>query len=162
MGRVGLKLSRQQFQEGFTLIEAIIAMAIFSIGFSGLYFFYGMSTQAIAESEKRMYLNMMGARIIETVAAEGQRTISDPLNPFAYPSKYSGSLNSCNSYSTSDDRYIWCNDLNTAIGPYNPSSGLENRQVDVINDGTGLIINVSLIAAGGSISAFFTRKLRQL
>ncbi|MBJ7380707.1 MAG: prepilin-type N-terminal cleavage/methylation domain-containing protein [Polynucleobacter sp.] len=147
--------------KGFTLVEAMVAMVIFTLGFSGLYFFYGISQQVIADAEKRMYINLMADRIIETIAAEGMRTSTDPLNPFSNPSQYAGNLATC-SYSASDNRQGWCNDLNANIGAFNSASGLEIRQVDVVNDGTGLIVNVSLVTGGGNISAYFTRKLRQL
>jgi prepilin-type N-terminal cleavage/methylation domain-containing protein len=150
-----------QGENGFTLIEALVAMAVFTIGFSGLYFFYGLSQQSINDAEKRLYINLMANRIIETIAAEGQRLPTDNLNPFLNPNQYSGSLNSCN-FAATDDRQLWCLDLVSNIGPFNPSTGLENRQVDVLNDGTGLIVNVTLITGGGKVGAYYTRKLRQL
>lgn len=153
--------SRLIIQQGFTLVEALVAMAIFMLGFSGLYFFYNLSQQAIAEAEKRMYVNLMADRIVQTIASEGQRNPTDALNPFVNPNQYSGSLNACN-YGATDDRQGWCLDLNTNVGPYNPVSGKENRSVDIQNDGTGLIVNVSLIIANGNVSAFYTRKLRAL
>ena len=137
-------------------------MAIFTVGFSGLYFFYNLSQHSIADAEKRMYVNLMSDRIIQTIASEGQRSVTDLLNPFIYPSKYSGSLNNCGTYSTGDVRQSWCLDLNTNVGPYNPTSGKEDRKVEMQNDGTGLIVNVSLIIANGNVSAFYTRKLRAL
>ena len=148
-------------QSGFTLVEALVAMAIFMIGFGGLYVFFNFSQHSVMESERRMYLNLMGDRIIQTIAAETQRSASDSLNPFNAPSTYAGSLNACN-YSDTDIRQDWCKDLNTNVGPYNASSGKENRLVELVNDGTGLIVNVSLIIADGKVSAYFTRKLRQL
>lgn len=153
--------SASQGVEGFTLIEALVAMAVFTIGFSGLYFFYSLSQHSINDAEKRLYINLMASRIIETVAAEGQRLPTDNLNPFLNTTQYSGSLNNCN-YAATDDRQLWCLDLVSNIGPYNPSSGLENRQVDIVNDGTGLIVNVTLITANGKVGAYYTRKLRQL
>ena len=146
---------------GFTLVEALVAMAIFMLGFSGLYFFYNLSQHTIVASEKRMYVNLMADRIVQTIAAEGQRSMSDALNPFINPSQYAGSLNVCN-YSASDDRQGWCQELNTNVGPYNPASGKEIRQVDVVNDGTGLIVNVTLVVANGDVAAYYTRKLRAL
>jgi len=162
MGRARLIPRLSYKSQGFTLVEALVAMVIFTLGFSGLYFFYGISQQVIADSEKRMYINLMGDRIIETIAAEGMRPASDPLNPFLTPSQYSGSLANC-SFNTGDVRQAWCLDLNTNIGALNSTSGKEIRQIDVVNDGTGvIIINVSLVTGGGNISAYFTRKLRQL
>lgn len=157
-----ISLSNSRAIAGFTLVEALVAMAIFMIGFSGLYFFYNLSQHSVVDAEKRMYVNLMSDRIIQTIASEAQRPVTDPLNPFIYPSKYSGSLNNCSAYSAGDVRQAWCLDLNTNIGPFNPAGGLENRQVDVQNDGTGLIVNVTLITSSGSVGAYYTRKLRQL
>ena len=148
-------------ESGFTLVEALVAMAIFMLGFSGLFFFYSLSQHTIVEAEKRMYVNLMADRIVQTIASEAQSPMTDAMNPFVNPAQYAGSLNSC-TYSASDDRQSWCLDLNTNVGPYNPVSGKEMRQVDVLNDGTGLIVNVSLIIANGDVSALYTRKLRAI
>ncbi|MBU3541621.1 prepilin-type N-terminal cleavage/methylation domain-containing protein [Polynucleobacter sp. UB-Tiil-W10] len=161
MDRARLKPTPDHHSKGFTLVEAMVAMVIFTLGFSGLYFFFGAAQQVIAESEKRMYLNLMADRIIETIAAEGMRSRTDALNPFVTPTQYSGSLATC-SYPATDSRQLWCNDLNANIGPLNTTTGLEMRQVDITKDSTGLIINVSLVTNGGTISSYFTRKLRQI
>lgn len=160
MDRARLTLSNSRCQ-GFTLVEAIVAMVIFTLGFSGLYFFYSTSQQVISDSDARMYSNLMADRIIETIAAEGMRTKTDPLNPFVNASQYSANLATC-SYSTNDVRQGWCTDLNTNIGNINLGNGKELRQVNVTNDGSNLIIDVSIVTSGGSVSTFFTRKLRQL
>ncbi len=161
MDRTRLSLSSHKRSLGFTLVEAMVAMVIFTIGFSGLYFFFGIAQQVIADSEKRMYVNLMADRIIETIAAQAMRPTTDSLNPFTNPSQYAGSLATCN-YSATDDRQAWCTDLNANIGALNTASGLEIRQIDVSNDGTGLIVNVSLVTNGGTVSAYFTRKLRKI
>lgn len=148
-------------EQGITLVEALVAMAIFMLGFGSLYVFFNLSQHSVVESERRLYLNLMGDRIIQTVAAEAQRSASDPLNPFVSPANYTGSLNVCN-YDADDVRQSWCQDLNTNVGPYNAASGQEDRQVNLINDGTGLIVNISFVIADGKLSAYFTRKLRQL
>lgn len=160
MDRARLTLGNLRCQ-GFTLVEAIVAMVIFTLGFSGLYFFYGTSQQVISDSDSRMHINLMADRIIETIAAEGMRAKTDPLNPFVNASQYSGNLASC-TYGTNDVRQGWCTDLNTNIGNINLSTGKELRQVNVTNDGSSLIIDVSIVTAGGNVSTFFTKKLRQL
>ena len=38
---------------GFTIIEAIVSLALFAIAFSGLYLFFGMAQQANNNSEKK-------------------------------------------------------------------------------------------------------------
>uniref|UniRef100_B1XUC5 Prepilin-type N-terminal cleavage/methylation domain-containing protein n=1 Tax=Polynucleobacter necessarius subsp. necessarius (strain STIR1) TaxID=452638 RepID=B1XUC5_POLNS len=156
-----LSISALRSMVGFTLVEALVAMAIFTIGFSGLYFFYNLSQHSNADAEKRMYVNLMSDRIIQTIASEAQRPVTDPLNPFIHPDKYSGSLNNCAAYLAGDVRQSWCLDLNINIGPFNSAGGLENRLIDVQNDGTGLIVNVTLITANGGVGTFYTRKLRQ-
>ena len=148
-------------QQGITLVEALVAMAIFMLGFGSLYVFFNLSQHSVVESERRLYLNLMGDRIIQTIAAEAQRSATDPQNPFVTPANYAGSLNVCN-YDADDVRQGWCQDLNTNVGPYNAVSGQEDRQVNLINDGTGLIVNISFLIADGKVSAYFTRKLRQL
>ena len=150
---------------GFTLVESLVAMAIFSIGFGGLYFLYSYAQLAITRSEQRMYLNLMGDRILQTIASESQRSLVDPLNPFKDTSKYSGSLLDCNAYPNSppgvDFRYDWCNDLVQNIGPVDPK--MDKRQIVITKDVFGnLIIEVTLTAGSGSVNTFFSRKLRAI
>lgn len=153
--------STQASQNGFTLVEAVVAMAIFMIGFSGLYFLFNMSQSIVADSEKRMHLNLMADRIIQTVAAEAQRAGTDSLNPFVNPGYYSGD---CGGLATGSSDVVksWCADLDTNIGAINPTSGKEIRKIVIVNDGTGLLIDISLVTSDGRISTYSSRKLRQL
>ena len=148
--------------QGFTLVEALVAMLIFTIGFSGLFFFFTISQQAIISSEKKMRLNLMADRIFQTIINESKRPSTDVLNPFLTPSSYSGSLAVCN-FADADIRQTWCLDLNdkeSGIGPFNTSSGQEVRQVDVLVDSTNLIVNIMLATEGGAVKSFYTRKIR--
>jgi len=154
--------------KGFTLIEALVSMVIFGIGFSGLYFFYGMALQSNANTEKKMYMNLMANRIIETIATEAQRPSSDPeyntKSPFIVPSLYSGSLNNC--LGLTDPKLTWCNDLNNSIGPFTGISIWETRNISISSANpsgdpmgvtSGLIINVSLIAESGAVNQIFVQ-----
>ena len=145
--------------QGFTMIEALVAMLIFTIGFSGLYFFFTISQQAIVSSEKKMYLNLMADRIYQTIASESKRSSTDVLNPFVTPTNYLGSLATCN-YPVADVRQSWCLDLNNSVGVFNSKSGQEVRQIDVALDSTNLIVNITLITEGGAVRSFYTRKIR--
>ncbi len=145
--------------QGFTMIEALVSMLIFTIGFSGLYFFFTISQQAIVSSEKKMYLNLMADRISQTIANESKRSSTDILNPFVTPSNYSGSLATCN-YPATDVRQSWCLDLNNTVGALNSKSGQEVRQVDVFLDATNLIVNITLVTEAGGVKSFYTRKIR--
>ena len=145
--------------QGFTLIEALVAMLIFTIGFSGLYFFFTISQQVIVSSEKKMHLNLMADRIFQTIANESKRSTTDILNPFVTPTSYAGNLATC-SYTGTDVRQLWCLDLNTMVGAFNSSSGQETRQVEVLSDSTNLIVNITLVTEGGAVKSFYTRKIR--
>ncbi len=145
--------------QGFTMVEALVSMLIFTIGFSGLYFFFTISQQAIVSSEKKMYLNLMADRISQTIANESKRSTTDIMNPFVTPTNYTGSLATCN-YPATDVRQSWCLDLNNTVGAFNSKSGQEVRQVDVLLDSTNLIVNITLATEGGGVKSFYTRKIR--
>ena len=163
-GRLISLMGIRKKEQGFTLVEALVAMLIFTIGFSGMYAFFTISQQTIVSSEKRMKLNLMADMIFQTIVNETKRSSTDPLNPFVNPSKYSGSLATCN-YSTSplDDRQLWCialSDKDSGVGLFNASSGQEVRLVEVALDSSNLIVNITLVTEGGAVKSFYTRKIR--
>ena len=147
--------------QGFTLVEALVGMVVFTIGFSGLFLFFNISQQVVTDAQRKMHLNFLANQIVETIAAQAKRTPTDPLNPFVTPSLYSGSLAACN-YGVNDERQGWCLQLNSVMGLFNAVSGKEVRSIALLNDGTGLIIDVSLIVSQGAVSVFYSRKLRQI
>jgi len=153
-------LSKQKLlQGGFTLIEAMVSMAIFGIGFAGLYLFYGMSQTSIVNSDKKLYMSLVADSIVETVANESRRPSSDPLNPFTSPAAYSGSLETC-SYPTTDIRKTWCDNLVNTVGPFNGASGREVRSVKTQLDSGSLLVDVALIADSGMVSVYLSRRIR--
>ena len=157
-------ISTPQKSQGFTIIEAIVSMALFAIAFSGLYFFFGMAQQANNNSEKRMYLNLMGNQILETIHAEAFRGDDDVANPFVTPTSYTANLSDCSTYTAPDVRHTWCTELDASIGPHKGVHADELRTVEVIKDETNLIVNVTLVADGGTgsnnlIKTFLSRKI---
>jgi len=134
---------------GFTIIEAIVSLALFAIAFSGLYLFFGMAQQANNNSEKKMYLNLMANQIIETITAETFREDSDVANPFVTPASYNADLSDCTGFTAPDVRHTWCTELDAVIGPHKGVSADEVRTVEVIQDDTNLIVNVVLVSDSG-------------
>jgi type II secretory pathway pseudopilin PulG len=148
-------------EEGFTLIEALVSLVIFMIGFSGLYLFYGMSQTTIDRSNNKLYASLLADGILETIVAETRRPTADGLNPFTTPASYTANLSSCSTYPVSDVRFTWCTDANTLLGPFNPSSGLEARVVSLTLDGNTLIVSVNIISDSGQVQSSFSRKIRK-
>jgi len=160
-------LNNQQPMQGFTLIEALVAMVIFAISFSGLYFLYGMALQSNSITEKKMYMNLMANRVIETIAIEAQRLPSDPLysaqSPFIVPSLYSGTLNNCKGLS--DPKLSWCEQLNKSIGYFRGTESDERRDITITSadpaDPTGisagLIVNVYFVVQSGAVDRIYAK-----
>ena len=171
-------MNNNHIDKGFTLIEALVSMVIFAIGFSGLYFFYGMALQSNSNTDKKMHMNLIANRIIETIATEAQRLPTDPeyssKSPFivANHNLYRGSLNTC--AGLSEPKFTWCDELNKSIGTFTGISVHETRNVTLTSADpsldpsglkSGLIVNVSLIAESGAVDRIFvqtyaTRKIR--
>ena len=153
-----------QKPQGFTIIEAIVSLAIFAIAFSGLYFFFGMAHQAYNNSEKRMHLNLMANHILETIHAEAYRDDADVANPFVTPASYTANLSDCSTYTAPDVRHTWCTELNASVGPHKGVHADEVRTVEVVKDEAYLIANVSLVVDAGIgeknlIKTFLSRKI---
>lgn len=150
-------------QSGFTLIEAIISLVMFGISFAGLFLLFGIAQQTSMNTQKKMFLNIMANRIVETIANEGTNT-DTTINPFNNQSLYDGSLNDC-TVGLSSYRLEWCTDLQNQVGGFTGYEG-EERTVSVVKDGSDLLINISLVVDGGSdgenlVQSYFSRRLRK-
>jgi prepilin-type N-terminal cleavage/methylation domain-containing protein len=156
--------------QGFTLIEAIVAMVIFAIGFTGLYFLFSVALQSVSNTEKKMYLNLMSNRIIETIATQAQNNGSELFDP----SLYQVNLTNCDliNPTTMMIAKTWCNDLNKQIGAYRGLTG-EIRSITIqgplggtlLATDTSLIVNISFSVPGGQganmVSTYATKKIRK-
>jgi len=150
--------------KGFTIIEAIVSLALFAIAFSGLYFFFGMAHQAYNNSEKRMHLNLMANHILDTIHAEASRSDADVANPFVTPASYNANLSDCATYTAPDVRHTWCTELNASVGPHKGVHADEVRTVEVVKDEAYLIADVTLVVDAGIgeknlIKTFLSRKI---
>ena len=150
-------------QSGFTLIGAIISLVMFGISFAGLFLLFGIAQQTSMNTQKKMFLNIMANRIVETIANEGTNT-DTTINPFNNQLLYDGSLNDC-TVGLSSYRLEWCTDLQNQVGGFTGYEG-EERTVSVVKDGSDLLINISLVVDGGSdgenlVQSYFSRRLRK-
>lgn len=150
--------------KGFTIIEAIVSLALFAIAFSGLYFFFGMAHQAYNNSEKRMHLNLMANHILDTIHAEAYRSDTDVANPFVTPASYNANLSDCSTYTAPDVRHTWCTELDASVGPHKGVHADEVRTVEVVKDEAYLIADVTLVIDAGIgeknlIKTFLSRKI---
>lgn len=57
-------------QDGFTLIEALVSVAIFAIGFAGVYTLVGVSDRVLQNGIEREELNYQANEIIETIHSD--------------------------------------------------------------------------------------------
>ena len=78
--------------KGFTLIEAVVAMVIFGIAFTGLYLVFGIAMKGANDAQKRMHLNLIANQIVESISAETRRDPNDDLNPLKTPDIYNANL----------------------------------------------------------------------
>lgn len=138
----------------------MVSMAIFAVGFAGLYMFYSMSQTTIINADKKLYLSLVADSIVETIANESRRSSSDALNPFVTPASYSGSLQTCGTYTSTDVRRTWCDNLVNTVGLYNPASGQEIRSVQTRLDSGSLLVDVAFITDSGAASVYLSRRIR--
>jgi len=113
-------------QQGFTLIEALISVAIMAIGFAGVYTLVGVSDHILQNSIDRETLNFQANEIIETLH-------SDQSNLAEYSGK---SLSSCTSLKASKGKEKqlkrmkrWCERVKGEVGQKRNS---DTRKIHVV------------------------------
>ncbi len=103
---------------GFTLVEALVSVAILSIGFAGLYASIGASVTTLNQSSMRGQLDYLSQTILNDLAADVdhlvdyQRLINDQLEPLdlILDSSCSGATIAC------DNRIRWSEQLLEVLG----------------------------------------------
>ena len=114
-------INSQQAKKAFTLIEALVSVAITAIGFAGVYALVSTSNTIMNDTLDKEKLKFLNTEIIESLNA-------DQVNILEYNGK---DLSSCNSIKTSKDKEkqlkrlkAWCEKLQGSVGSYNPNPGM--------------------------------------
>ena len=136
--------------KGFTLIEAIVAMVIFGIAFTGLYLVFGIAMKGADDAQKRMHLNLIANQIVESISAETRRDANDPLNPLKTPDIYDADLKNCVSFGSSDIRKSWCTKLNEVVGGFQGTNSKQKRSVTVTKSAGNLYVDIHFVIGGDS------------
>ena len=137
-------------EKGFTLIEAVVAMLVFGIAFTGLYLVFGIAIKGANDAQKRMHLNLIANQIVESIAAETRRDANDPKNPLQTPGLYEAEdLTNCASFPSSDIRKSWCTNLNEVVGGFQGIGG-QKRSVSVTKLEAHLFVDIHFVIGGDS------------
>ena len=138
------------YNKGFTLIEAIVAMVIFGIAFSGLYLVFGIAIKGANDARTIMHLNLIANQIVESISAETRRDPNDDLNPLKTPSIYNANLKNCASFGSSDIRNSWCTNLNDVVGGFQGTNSKQLRTVTVTKLSDHLFVDIHFVIGGDS------------
>lgn len=136
-------------QEGFTLIEALLATALLGIGFAGVYSMVSVSAQSMAHTVARQKLQMQADQILDIIE-------SDLSNIDLYVKDLENCVDPNGAPDTHLVRaYEWCSRMNTEVGATNPA---DERSVDVTTLADGRkVVHVLLEAYDGVVQVAMKR-----
>ena len=136
--------------KGFTMIEAIVAMVIFGIAFSGLYLVFGIAIKGANDARTIMHLNLIANQIVESISAETRRDPNDDLNPLKTPDIYNANLQNCASFDSSDIRNSSCTNLSEVVGGFQGTNSKQKRSVTVTKLSDHLFVDIHFVIGGDS------------
>ena len=139
----------------FTLVEALVSVAIMAIGFAGVYGLVSTSNRVLSDSIDREKLNFQAGEIIESLHA-------DKTNILEYNGK---DLSKCSNLKTKtgmDDQLaklkLWCQKLQGDIGD---KRSQDRRRIRVEKKKVGqkyvYIVSVDLAGKSGDKTVFMKR-----
>jgi Tfp pilus assembly protein PilV len=91
---------------GFTLIEALVSVALIGIGFMGFQGFYGFAQSSLQRTTERIQANFAAQAMIEQIATDTTAGVN--------PTVYAGNLTECASLTTK--RKTWCDRISAIAG----------------------------------------------
>ena len=145
----------QKSKNAFTLIEALVSVAITAIGFAGVYALVSTSNLVMNDSIAREKLKFQNTEIIESLHADQENIL-----------EYNGKdLSSCNSIKTSKDKEkqlkrlkAWCEKLQGEVGD---KRSQDKRIIRVVKQKVGqnyvYVVSIELSGKSDKKSVFMKR-----
>lgn len=142
-------------KKAFTLIEALVSVALMAIGFAGVYALVSTSSRVMSDSIDKEKLKFQNTEIIESLHA-------DQANILEYNGK---DLSSCNSIKTSKDKEeqlkrlkAWCQKLQGEVGD---KRSQDKRIIRVVKQKVGenyvYVVSIELSGKSDKKSVFMKR-----
>ena len=142
-------------KKAFTLIEALVSVAIMAIGFAGVYGLVSTSSRVMSDSIDKEKLKFQNTEIIESLHA-------DQANIIEYNGK---DLSSCSSIKTSKDKEeqlkrlkAWCQKLQGEVGD---KRSQDKRIIRVVKQKVGenyvYVVSIELSGKSDKKSVFMKR-----
>ena len=142
-------------QQGFTLIESLVSVAMLAIGFAGVFALVGVSDRMLHDSMEREELNYLSKEVVETL-------YTDPSSIETYQGK---DLSDCGALATEKGKERqfelmkrWCERLNNEMGA---KQGQDRRKIHVTKktiDGADVyVVAIELTSKDGKNSSWVKR-----
>lgn len=129
-------------EKGFSLIEAMIAMAVVGIAFVGVFGLTSYSASSLNSATKQQSLQILANQILEVIESDQDNILSYNLDFTTCTAPTSEQTQTYHTY-----RYKWCRMLNAEIGT--PRAG-DIRNVSVVNSLGEIKVHITLQGVGGS------------
>lgn len=123
--------------DGFSLIEAMIATLIMSITFAGVYTMAGYSSISLKNSIDRQKMQLIANQILESISSDYANIDSYNNMDFITCTAPTGAQ----TQTYHQNRYKWCRMLNDAVGT--PAVG-DTRKITIVTSGTSRIMSIVL------------------
>lgn len=122
---------------GFSLIEAMVSMAIMAISFVGVYTMTGYASTSLKHSTDRQKMQVIANTMFEIIASD--YTSVDNYNNMDFTTCTAPTSGQTQNYH--QNRYKWCRMLNDAVGT--PASG-DIRRIAITTSGTKKTVRITL------------------
>jgi len=124
-------------KNGFSLIEAMVAMMIMALSFVGVYTLASYSSNSMKNSADKQQMQMVANQIFEIIRSDIENI--DSYNNMDFTSCIAPTSEETATYY--QHRYKWCRMLNAGVGQ--PATG-DIRQINITTSGDSRIVKVML------------------